>query len=342
MIGGASANKFTVSGWTHSATLDGGAGTDTIISSNDTDFVLADALLTRGDGASFTLASIESAQLTGGASANKFTVSGWSKTATIDGGAGTNTIISSNDTDFVLADALLTRGDGASFTLTSIQTAQLTGGASDNKFTVSGWSHSATLDGGAGSNTIISTNDANFNLSDTSLTRSDGSSFTLTTIRNAQLTGGASANTFHVGSYTGSATLTGLAGDDTYAFAGNWGTATVVEAVAQGNDKLDLSAVTVSLTVTIGANLNVTNGTSTVTSAGQTVEKVTGGTAADTFNVTPSATTAFTVDGAAGAGDVLNFHTTGLAVTQTATSLTATGMQPVNYQGFETVNQITP
>ena len=103
-----------------------------VVSANDQDFVLSDALLTRSDGSNFALTSIEEAQLTGGASANKFTVSGWSKTATIDGGSSNDTIISSNDTNFTLANGLLTRSDGSSFTLASIENAQLTGGASAN------------------------------------------------------------------------------------------------------------------------------------------------------------------------------------------------------------------
>ena len=48
---------------------------------------ITDVLLTRTDGASFTLVSIENAQLTGGASANTFTVSGWTRTAALDGAA---------------------------------------------------------------------------------------------------------------------------------------------------------------------------------------------------------------------------------------------------------------
>src|SRR5262249_38669884 len=157
-------------------------------STNDTDFTLTNSILTRADGGSFTLANIESAQLTGGASPNRFTVSGWTHAATLDGGANTDTIISSNDTDFVLADALLTRNDGGSFTLANIENAELTGGASANRFTVSGWTHAATLDGGANTDTIISSNDTDFVLADALLTRSDGSSFTLANIENAELT----------------------------------------------------------------------------------------------------------------------------------------------------------
>ena len=46
----------------------GGAGLDTVVSANNTDFVLNNSLLSRSDGASFALASIERAELTGGIS----------------------------------------------------------------------------------------------------------------------------------------------------------------------------------------------------------------------------------------------------------------------------------
>ena len=96
----------------------------------------------------------------------------------------------------------------------SIEQANLFGDANANHFTVSGWTASALLSGGGGFNEVISTNNANFTLSNSSLTRSTGGTFTLQGITKATLTGGAGANTFTVSDWTALAQLDGAGGDD--------------------------------------------------------------------------------------------------------------------------------
>ena len=74
--------------------------------------------------------------------------------------------------------------------------AALTGGPSANTFTVSDWTGAATLAGGGGTDRVVSTNDAGFTLSDSSLTRSTGGgSFALMSIAEAYLTTGSGDNT---------------------------------------------------------------------------------------------------------------------------------------------------
>src|SRR5256885_14650312 len=75
-------------------------------------------------------------------------------------------------------------------------------------------SGSGTITGGGGADTVSATKDANFTLSNTALTSSDGMSLMLSGIGTANLTGGASANTFNVSSWTGTANLDGAAGRD--------------------------------------------------------------------------------------------------------------------------------
>ena len=101
LIGGASANTFTLTGWNKKASIDGGAGKDVLVYAGDTDFLLTANQLVVGKGASsvnssptgsiaFTLANTETLTLTGGASANVFTMSGFAGTVNVDGGAGSD------------------------------------------------------------------------------------------------------------------------------------------------------------------------------------------------------------------------------------------------------------
>jgi hypothetical protein len=215
LTGGSGNDAFTVSGWTGDATLTGGGGSDTVIATRDSNFTLADDQLSMSSGGTFDLSAIGNAQLTGGNSGNQFTVSGWTGNATIAGGSGTDTLIASRDADFNLADALLTISTGGNFALSGIEDAILTGGSSDNAFTVSGWTGLATLTGGGGEDTVIATRDSDFELADDELTIETGGTFDLSGIDNAQLTGGEGNNNFTVTDWYGDATLTGGGGTDT-------------------------------------------------------------------------------------------------------------------------------
>src|SRR6185436_9349730 len=159
-----------------------------------------DTSLARAGSGTLTLSSIEVANLTGGGSANSFTVSGWTGTGTLDGAGGSDTGAATNDVaNCTLTDTTLDRTGTGQLPLTSIEVANLTGGGSANSFTVSGWTGTGTLDGAGGSDTVAATNDvANFTLTDTTLDRTGTGQLTPTSIEVANLTGGGSANTFTV------------------------------------------------------------------------------------------------------------------------------------------------
>src|SRR6185295_19008791 len=107
--------------------------------------------------------------------------------------------------------------DGMSLTLANIGAANLTGGGSTNNTTVSGWTGSGTITGGGGTGVIIASKDADFTLANGSLASSDGMNLALSGVTTANLTGGASANTFPVSSWTGAGTITGNGGSDVIA-----------------------------------------------------------------------------------------------------------------------------
>src|SRR5262249_6568048 len=96
------------------------------------------------------------------------------------GGAGADSFFGNADVSYVLADTGVTSSGGGTIAFTSVDQADLTGGPSDNTFTVSDWTKTAALHGAGGAgDKVVSVDDADFNLSDTQLTRSGGAAFTL-------------------------------------------------------------------------------------------------------------------------------------------------------------------
>lgn len=156
---GSGADQLNISGVTTLAgvtfTANGGAtGPDTISFTGNTDVTLTDSALTI-TGGSISIAEFENAVLTGGSSANHFTISGWTGTGSIDGQGGTDTLIATNDVATVgLSDTTFTRELHGTFTLTSIEAATLTGGPGSNAFTISGYTGNASVTGGGGSDSL--------------------------------------------------------------------------------------------------------------------------------------------------------------------------------------------
>lgn len=230
----------------------GGAGADLIIESADVDFTLASATLT-GLGAD-TLNAVERVQLTGGPSDNVFDVSGWTVSGgavTLAGGAGLDRLVATAAANFALSDSLLTRSTSTAsypFALASIERAQLTGGTSANLLDASGFTGKVTLDGGSGNDSLfgglgddqllgglgndllgggpgndaldggggtdrlVESADVDFALTTTSLTGLGVDS--LVSIEQADLSGGASANTIDASAFVGSVLLRGWGGND--------------------------------------------------------------------------------------------------------------------------------
>src|SRR5262249_40607198 len=94
---------------------------------------------------------------------------------TLIGSLGTDTINESGDTNFTLTDTSLTRGTGETDSLDGIEVTNLKGGVNPNVFTLTGWTGTGSIDGGDNLaapriDTIIVGADANFTLTNTSLT----------------------------------------------------------------------------------------------------------------------------------------------------------------------------
>lgn len=146
----------------------------------------------------------------------------------LDGGAGNDdlnggdglldTINETANTNFILTNSSLTRGTGEIDTLNNIEVANLTGGAGNNTFTLTGWTGSGSLNGGGGDDTVVWAADANFLLSDLALTvtpvSGPVSNFTLSSIEAATLTGGPGDNSLNAAAFTGDTILSGGEGKD--------------------------------------------------------------------------------------------------------------------------------
>jgi hypothetical protein len=216
LTGGASANLFTLTGWSGSAVVDGGSGTDKIVYAQDSDITLVPTQLTTSLGSVIQLASLEVAQLTGGASDNVFDLSAWLGSATVDGLDGSDTLRLTRDADFVAADALISVSDGTSYPIANVENVALIGGAGNNLFDMNAWSGGGSLDGKGGTDEVRVTRDADMTLAAASLTISVGLPLTIANTENAALTGGGGGNTFVLDQWQGNATLDGLDGADTY------------------------------------------------------------------------------------------------------------------------------
>jgi hypothetical protein len=281
LTGGASNNTFTVTGWHGGGGLVGGGGTDTVVAVRDTDFSLGDGQFLTNDGLTLALSGVRRAQLTGGASDNVFSVDGWTGSASLTGGGGNDTISAAKDKNFTLTNSALMSGDFMSVTLAGFATANLTGGPSNNTFTVSGWTGGGILTGGGGVATVLATKNADFTLSDTALTANDGLHLTLSGVGKAQLTGGIGNNTFTVSGWTGGGALTGGGGSDTLVVAKDTNM-TLSDTGLRADDHL-------SMTLSGFATANLTGGPSnnTFTVGGWTGKgTLTGGGGTDTVAAT--------------------------------------------------------
>jgi hypothetical protein len=283
---------FDVSGWTHGGTLTGGGGSDAVTATKDVNFTLADTRLITSDGMNVSLAGINAATLTGGSGNNAFDVSGWSSPATLNGLSGTDTVVASNNTDFTLSNTTLSRAGLPNVTLINIQDANLTGGAANNTFDVSGWTRGGTLTGGGGNDTVTATKNANFTLNAAGLSSSDGMALTLSGIGTARLTSGTANNTFAVSDWPGSAILTGGGGNDTVTVARD-ANFTLTNTLLTTNDGLSL------------------------TLAGITTADLTGGAGNNSFTLTGWAGTA-AIDGQGGTNTLIDGGNTDFTLTNSA------------------------
>ena len=131
----------------------------------------------------------------------------------LNGGTGTNTLVESGNVNFTLTNTSLT-GMGTD-RLGNLQFANLTGGSSDNVFTVSGWTGNGSITGSSGTDQIVAVRDTDMTLTNTSLVMAGFGTLALNAIEKATLTGGDSANVLCADAFTlGAVTLQGGNGDD--------------------------------------------------------------------------------------------------------------------------------
>ena len=196
ITGGAANNTYNVSGWTGAAICAAGGGTDTLNYTNDVSgIVLTNTSVAISGGASVTLSGVEVANLSGGGGNNSFDVGGWTGTAgtSVTSGGGSDTVVASRNANFTLTSSQLTIGT-QNITLSGIGTANLTGGAGNNAFDLTGWTGAATLAAGAGTDSLTYGRDANFTLATASLAFTPvlgtARTWTLSGFETANLTGG--------------------------------------------------------------------------------------------------------------------------------------------------------
>ncbi len=275
--GGVLKNKVTIDNANAGWTIDTGAGDDSVIVKDGVDF----------QGALNTGAGINTLDYFHGTDA----LGGYQSTVVVDLTAGTATAIG---TISGFRDVWGSMGTGND---------RLTGDVQDNTFYVGAWGESDgtnnrqhLIDGGGGNDTVSF---AGFDQPDFAVTADLGADTvthvhsttgalqtvaTLTAIENLvggagndTLIGDGGANLLDGGK--GDDTLQGGAGDDIYRFNSGWGQDAIVEAVNQGDDRVDLSGVAevltvdvargdgaeVDLTAALARTLSVSDGTNTVT-----------------------------------------------------------------------------
>lgn len=194
LVGGASANRFDVSTSLLPTTLTGGLGNDTflgstavdlVVESGDVNFTVTNTQLT-GVGID-TLTGIDRVRLNGGLGANLFNASATSMRVTLNGGDGNDTLIGGSAAD------------------------RLDGGTGNDQLT--GNLGADTILGGDGVDRLVESGDMSFGLSNASLIGLQTD--TLFTLEEADLSGGASANSLTVSNFPGPVTLRGGGGNDT-------------------------------------------------------------------------------------------------------------------------------
>lgn len=181
--------------------LIGGAGNDTL----------------RGNSFNNVIRGLAGDDLLDGKSGDDF-LDGGSGNDHLDGGDDMDSISETEDTDFTLSDSSLARASGETDTLDDIESASLTGGPSANRFDLTGWTGSGSIDGADVApriDTVAVAADAHITLDDVQLTVSTSSgSINLTSIEAAELSGGPSANTIDASGFTGDARILGWEGND--------------------------------------------------------------------------------------------------------------------------------
>jgi hypothetical protein len=313
VFAGSGTNQFNLGAGT--ATINGTSGNDTVFGGS------GDVTFNAGSGTS------------------SFIGGGSGSTNNVITDPGSVTVIENNYSNYSLVGssataATLTYGGNTDQLNGSDISVALTGaGSGAQTFTVSDYSGSATLDGNGNSSvtTSITLDTGNLTLNGNTVTESNGTTGTITlqNINSASLLGGAAANIFTINSWSGSGTVTldGKGGDDTYNVnfqnSGSF-TADIFDSGSGGNDSVILNGTTGSDTINVSGTA-VSLGLQTVdysgienltvyTKAGNDTVDVTGTSAATAIN-TGSGTNVINVGTNTSSTGTLNGILTTLSVT---------------------------
>ena len=249
-------------------------------------YVLSDTALTIGT-KTLTLSGLEVANLTGGTSANTFTVSGWTGTGSLIGGDGSDVVAATKDGLFTLTDSQLSTADGMSLALDSIAIANLTGGVGNDTFDLLGWTGDGTIQGGGTGDwdTLLAQGEGSFTLTNTSLAITGRPTLALAAIEAAHLTGGGGDDTFTVSGWTGGGSLAGGGGTNTVTASKTATTPvpfafTLSDSALATSDGMSLVLAQIAVANLTGGSISndftVTGwtGTGTLTGAGSTTDRV--------------------------------------------------------------------
>jgi Ca2+-binding RTX toxin-like protein len=216
LTGGSSNNIIDAGAFSGSTVLDGSGGNDTVIGGNGADILIGgagDDILRGGAGndiyrfdADTALGSDAIDELPGAIGTDVLDFA-----ETQSSGVTIDLSLTSVQNVCPNLKITLTHGDSIEWVQGTDQDDNLRGNALDNLFISRfGADH---IDGGAGTDTIAESRDADFKLTDTNLFIGAEKKF-LTSIERAFLSGGDGNNTIDASDFSGSVTLSGGAGDD--------------------------------------------------------------------------------------------------------------------------------
>ena len=284
LTGGVSANTFAFTDWKGDATIDGGAGFDTLLVSriNETvanfAFGLTPSAVELSTGVDYVISptgSVESATLIGGATNDSFDIGDWVLPVRINGGTGMNDVAYTGAANVTLTANKFVAG-GLVASLSGISTVAITGTTASNIYTVNGFRGDLTVDGvdgvaGAGTDVLRVTSNSDFALDVSSLVAGVLNISNFTDIDSVFLTGGASANTFNISNdFLGLLTLDGASGADVY--------------------NIDLPATGLNLVVTVADSGKSGKDTLTATPTGAVLSRTGTGTSGSIFRTSDSVT----------------------------------------------------
>ena len=279
-------------------TVTGDGSADTVLKAvNNANFTVSrtalavtdnDGTLTRlekGVTSTFNFFNIGELDLTGGASANTFAFTDWKGLARIVGGLGLDNLLVSRVSEtvanfmFTLDPACVDLDGGNDYTISGIDVATLTGGATNDSFDIGAWVLPVRINGGTGINDVAWAGAANVTLTANKFVAGPLSA-TLSGISAFAIEGTVASSTYTINGFRGDVTVDGVSGTD------------VLRVISNSDFDLDVSSL-------VAGVLNISSFTN--------IDSVflTGGASANTFNISNDFLGLLTLDGASGA-DVYN------------------------------------